>query len=252
MRELGHERLALGLKEQTAAFARVVAEADPDTVVPTCPEWRVRDLAGHIGQAHRWAAEIVRTGAYAAVPAVPDAEPGEPARWTGWLEEGAATLTGAVRDGGPERPVWTFLGPRPALFWLRRMLNETCVHHADAALATGAGYEVAADLAADGIGEGLALLSDPAAEAFLPRLAGLRGQGERIAIRPSGATGWTITRTPDGVRYERGDSTGDVTASGAVADLLLLFSRRLPSGHPRLTITGDRALLDHWLAATQF
>ena len=34
---------------------------------------------------------------------------------------------------GVETPVWTFLGPRPANWWIRRRLHETAVHRADAA-----------------------------------------------------------------------------------------------------------------------
>jgi uncharacterized protein (TIGR03083 family) len=247
---LGFERLAEGLMEQTEGFARAVCATDPGTPVPTCPEWAVRDLAGHIGQADRWAAEIVRKGEYVPVPFVRDAESGEPARWAEWLRGGAEELVGAVAEAGPESMVWTVLGARPALFWLRRMLNETCTHHADAAIAAGVGYEVADDLAADAINEGLGLLS--AAESFKPELAELRGRGERIRLRPSSMTGWVITRTPDGVRWARGDGEGDVTVAGAVADLMLLLARRLPPEDPRLEVTGDLALLDHWLARTRF
>ncbi|KIF71110.1 hypothetical protein HY68_24945, partial [Streptomyces sp. AcH 505] len=55
-------RLAVQLREQTGAFAETIEGADPGARVPTCPEWRVRDLVGHIGQGHRWAAGIVRGG----------------------------------------------------------------------------------------------------------------------------------------------------------------------------------------------
>jgi uncharacterized protein (TIGR03083 family) len=250
MSELGFERLAYGLREQTECFARALAGADPEAMVPTCPEWRVRRLAGHIGQEYRWAARIVGKGEYVPFPDVSEADPGE--QWTPWLLAGAEELIDAVRERGPQGEVWTFLGPRPALFWLRRMLNEICVHHADAAFASGAVYEVAEDLAADMIGEGLGLLSAPGADQFKPELAELRGRGERIVLRPPSTTGWVITRTPDGVRWERGDDDGDVTVTGPVASLLLLFSRRLPPEDPQVNISGDPTLLNHWLTHTKF
>ncbi|MEU6019484.1 hypothetical protein ABZ826_37540 [Streptomyces sp. NPDC047515] len=59
-----------------------------------------------------------------------------------------------------------------------------------------------------------------------------------------------ITRTPEVLRWERGSVEVDVVVSGAVADLMLVFSQRVPPEGDRVTVTGDRALLDHWLANT--
>jgi acyl-CoA synthetase (NDP forming) len=42
--------------------------------------------------------------------------------------------------------------------------------------------------------------------------------------------------------------TADVTLAGPVEDLLLVLTRRLPAD--RVTITGDHALAEHWLART--
>lgn len=234
-------RLVEGLHERTAGFAETVAGADPNAVVPTCPEWPLRVLVGHIGQAHRWAASIVRSGP-SPVPDPFDAEPGD---WSDWLQEGAADLADTVLAAG-ESPVWTYVGPRQATFWLRRMLHDTTVHHADAALATGTTFEAPRDLATDAIDEWLELLSDPATPTILPAVVALRGTGQTLQLRPDTGAGWLITRTPDGVRWARATDTADVTLSGPVQDLLLVLTRRLPP--ERITITGDRALADHWLA----
>ncbi|GAB3500728.1 maleylpyruvate isomerase family mycothiol-dependent enzyme [Amycolatopsis cihanbeyliensis] len=239
-------RLAEGLHEHTAGFATAVARADPDTSVPTCPEWPLRVLVGHIGQAHRWAAGIVRSGP-SPVPDPLDADPGFTEEWSGWLHEGAADLADAVLVAD-ESPVWTFFGPRPATFWLRRMLHDTTVHHADAALATGTEFEVAPDLAADAISEWLEILSDPVTPSMRPAFAELRGTGQTLQLRPDTGPGWLITRTPDGVRWARATGTADATLAGPLRDLLLVFTRRLPAS--RVTITGDRDLADHWLAHT--
>ncbi len=237
-------RLAEGLHEHTTAFAKAVAGADPDAAVPTCPDWPLRVLVGHIGQEHRWAAGIVRSGP-APVPDPFDADPGFPAEWAGWLQEGAADLVETVLAAG-ERPVWTFVGERPATFWLRRMLHDTTVHHADAALATGAAFTVAPDHATDAISEWLELLSHPEAATVRPAFAELRGTGQTLQFRPDTGAGWLITRTPDGVRWTRGTGAADVTLTGPVADLLLVISRRRPPDS--VTITGDRGLVEHWLA----
>jgi uncharacterized protein (TIGR03083 family) len=246
------DRLVTGLPEVTAAFADAVTGLDPQATVPTCPEWRVRDLVGHIGQAHRWSAERVRSHSAAAPPDPLDSQPGRPQDWAGWLRAGATELVDAIIDVGPETPVWTFLGEAPARFWLRRMLADTAVHQADAAIAAGRAFAIAPDLAADTISEGLELLSSAVVADLKPALAELRGDGQRIQLRPEEGAGWSITRMPTGVRWERRTADADVVVTAPVCELLLVFSRRIAPDDHRLTITGDRALLDHWWAHTAF
>ncbi|MEV4068248.1 maleylpyruvate isomerase family mycothiol-dependent enzyme [Nonomuraea fuscirosea] len=249
MMTLDYARLVEGLREVTAGFAGAVAGGDPEAKVPTCPEWRLARLVGHIGQADRWAAGIVREGGPSAVPDPAEADHDEPAAWEDRLLGGAEELIAAMRDAGAETEVWSMAGPVPAAFWVRRMMCDTAVHHYDAALTTGAAYGIAGDVAAEVLTESLQLIAaTEAAEAFLPRLAALRGRGERLVIRPDGVDGWVITRTPEGVRWERGDGDGDVVVSGTTAECMLVFARRLPAR----AVTGDRAVLEHWLAHTAF
>lgn len=253
--ELDVERVAAGLREETAALAAAVVDLDPRRHVPTCPRWRVEDLVGHIGQAHRWAAELVRTRAAAPVPDPRGAEPGDRREWPEWLACGAVELVEAVAEAGPDTPVWTFVGERPAQFWLRRMLADTTVHHADAALTAGRELVVAPDLAAHAISEGLELLSSPEAATLTPELAELRGDHRTIGLRPTepDVPGWTITRTPTGVTWQREtEEPADVVVTGAVQDVMLVFARRLPPGTAAVTVTGEAALLDHWLSHTAF
>ncbi len=49
-----------------------------------------------------------------------------------------ARLAAAVRQAGPEARVWTWADDQSASFWLRRMVHETVIHHADAAPRWGA------------------------------------------------------------------------------------------------------------------
>ena len=235
--------LAQALHDHTTAFAAAASAADPEARVPTCPDWPLRVLVGHVGQEHRWAAGIIRSGP-SPVPDPHDANPGPQGEWPDWLHEGAADLVDAVRSAG-ESPVWTFFGPGPATFWLRRMLHDTTIHHADVA---GAAFEVAPDVAADGITEWLEILSDPATLTLRPAFAALRGTGQTLLLRASDCPSWLITRTPEGVRWSRTDDPADVTLSGPVRDLLLVLTRRLPVD--RIALTGDRELADHWLAHT--
>ncbi|MEV0612470.1 maleylpyruvate isomerase family mycothiol-dependent enzyme [Nonomuraea sp. NPDC050404] len=249
MSALHAARLVEALREQTAGFSRAVAGGDPEAKVPTCPEWRLSELVGHIGQAHRWAAGLVRLkGAPLPVPDPREAVPGEPGAWEEWLRAGAEELIAAVGEAEEGSQVWSVVGPMPPVFWLRRMFCDTAVHHYDAAATTGAAYEISGDLAAEVLTEGMQIVATPEAAAFLPRLAELRGGGERLGVRPDGMAGWLVTRTPEGPRWERGRSDGDVVVSGPVDECMLVFARRIP---PR-DVSGDRALLDHWLAHTAF
>ncbi|MFJ7217285.1 maleylpyruvate isomerase family mycothiol-dependent enzyme [Amycolatopsis sp. NPDC098790] len=240
-------RLAEALLDRTAAFAATVTGADPATRVPTCPDWPLRVLVGHIGQAHRWSAGIVRSGP-SPVPDPLDADPGSPGNWADWLRQGAEDLAKTARDAG-DTPVWTFFGEQPAKFWLRRMLNDTTVHHADAALATGTSFEVAPDLAEDVITEWLEMLANPVTASLKPAFAELRGTGQTLLLT-DGDHSWLVTREPGGVSWTRDTATAatDVTLAGRTQDLLLVLTRRAPLDD--VTLTGDRALAEHWLART--
>ncbi|HVX44091.1 MAG TPA: maleylpyruvate isomerase family mycothiol-dependent enzyme [Mycobacteriales bacterium] len=239
-------RLVEGLREHTRGFAAAVAGADPESPVPTCPEWPLRVLVGHIGQAHRWSAGIVRSGP-TPVPDPFDADPGGPEEWTGWLQAGAEDLIDAVRGSGGS-PVWTFFGSLPARFWLRRMLSDLTVHYADAAMATGSEFALAPDLATDAIEEWLELVAHPVTPSIKPSVAELRGTGQTLQLRAGEGIGWLITRIAGGVQWTRATADADVTLTGPVADLLLALTRRLPLD--QISVAGDRDLIEHWLAHT--
>jgi uncharacterized protein (TIGR03083 family) len=248
------ERLATGLREQTAALAAAVEGAEPGRQVPTCPEWPLRNLVEHVGQAHRWATELIERRSTEILP-LPEV-PGDldAARWSGWLIEGAEQLVDTVERAHADVTVWTPVGPGKPVFWLRRMLHDTSVHHADGALTVGAGdaYTLAPDLAADAIDEGMELMSAPGAVSFQPALAELCGQGETLLLRPmeSNLEGWLITRTPSGITWERRDDGGDAVLRGRAVDLVLVMTRRISLDDSRVEVTGDRGLFEHWLANT--
>ncbi|MCX6484852.1 MAG: maleylpyruvate isomerase N-terminal domain-containing protein, partial [Mycobacterium sp.] len=147
---------ATALIAENASFADLFRNADLSTTVPTCPEWSLEQLMRHVGRGDRWAAQIVadqatdpvdpRTVAGGKPPAGRDNE-------IAWLQDGVRALVDAVGKSGAQTPVWTFLGSRPAAWWIRRRLHETAVHRADAALALGAEFRIDAAVAADGITE---------------------------------------------------------------------------------------------------
>lgn len=226
------------LLDQTTEFASIVTGLAPDAQVPTCPDWRLRDLVGHMGQAPRWMAGVVRSGVAAVPPDPRDAEP--PADWRGWLLAGAGELLAAVRETGPDTPVWTLAGTRPARWWVRRALADLVVHTADAALTAGVPFTVPETRAADVVSEGLDLLATPGLATF---------PGDRegtLAVRPPTGGGWLIDRKAAGLTWRYGEGDADTTLRGPTPDLLLVLMRRAPLGH--VTVTGDRALAEELLA----
>ena len=157
MPQLNADRYVAEIEASTAGLAEILAEYDQSLPIPTCPEWTLRQLVTHVGRAHRWAAEITRTRSDAFIPfrEVPDGElPDDRAEQRAWLHAGAARIVDAVREAGSDL-VWSFTGPVPAGFWIRRMAHETLVHRADAQLAAGAEPEpvIEAEIAADAIDE---------------------------------------------------------------------------------------------------
>jgi uncharacterized protein (TIGR03083 family) len=256
-RGLGSERLEGELRRQTALLAEIVRAADPALRVPSCPDWTVGDLATHVGRGHRWAATIIASGASGPVPnsQAPDRDPpDDSAGRASWLEAGAALMVAAVREAGPETRVWTWADDQTVGFWLRRMVHETVIHHADAALAVERPTDIAPDLAADGICELLEIMPYVLER---PDTVGLLGVGQSIHLHATdptlGDTGeWVLEGTTTGLRWEHGHRRSDVAVRGPAADLLLLLNRRMPTGDSRVEIIGDRAVLDGWLARTSF
>ncbi|MBO0867322.1 MAG: maleylpyruvate isomerase family mycothiol-dependent enzyme [Micromonosporaceae bacterium] len=250
---LEHERYESEFAAETVRFASVTSALDPAARVPTCPEWTVRDLVGHVGRGHRSATTIV--GQRLTGPQLSDAQaPGDPDTWPEWLTSGAQGLIAAIREAGFDQPVWTWQRDGTAGFWLRRLLHDELVHRFDAEMTAGRTGTVATDLAADGICDLLDTAS--ALSRYTGRPTGFRelaGTGETLRF---GATDhpatWLAERTPDGVKWRYGDGEAAVSVSAPARELLLMLNRRVEPTPDRIQVTGDRTLLDHWLAHSIF
>ena len=259
MPQLTADRYVAEIEASTAELAEILAEHDQSLPIPTCPEWTLRQLVTHVGRAHRWAAEITRTRSDAFIPfrEVPDGRlPDDRAGQCAWLRAGAARIVGAVREAGSDL-VWSFTGPAPAGFWMRRMAHETLVHRADAQLAAGAEPEpvIEAEVAADAIDEWLMLLAGGLGNAneragALPAGAGLHVHATDDGL--GGAGEWMIRHGAGGLAVEPGHGSGDAALVGPAASLLLVLMRRRPVSDPAVTVYGDSAVVDGWLASTAF
>jgi uncharacterized protein (TIGR03083 family) len=204
------------------------------------------DLVQHIGHIHRWAAAMVaelsptrHSREKVDLPLPPD-----PATWADWLAEARTFLIPALRAADPDARMWAWGPDRHARFWSRRMVHETAVHRADAELALGVETRIDPAVAVDGVGEFLE---------NLPRSRPLRGNGEQLRLVATDQPAqWTIIRDPANFTWTHGgpqpppNGAPTDTVHASAADLYLLLWGRRPTTDPRLTVTGDPALLAQW------
>jgi uncharacterized protein (TIGR03083 family) len=259
MPQLSADRYYAEIEAATAGLAETLAEHDQSLPIPACPDWTLRQLVTHVGRAHRWAAEITRTRSDVFIPfrEVPDGKlPDDRAEQMAWLRSGAVRIVDAVREADSDL-VWSFAGPAPAVFWIRRMAHETLVHRADAQLAAGAEPEPAidAEVAADAIDEWLTLLTrgilgDDRQTTALPAGVALHIHATEDGLGGRGE--WMIRHDADVLTVEPGHGKGDAALTGPAASLLLVLMRRRPVSDPAVTVYGDSAVVNGWLASTAF
>jgi len=248
---------AEALIAENASLADLLREADLSTPVPTCPEWTLDQLMRHVGRGDRWCTQIVAEQSAESIDPRTVSGGKQPAERDGqiaWLHDGPRALLDAVAQTGAETPVWTFLGPRPAGWWIRRRLHETAVHRADAALALGVGFDIDPAVAADGITEYLerVVIRADAAGGELPLEDGRSLHLHATDLGLGAAGEWTIRGRPRGivVGHEHGKATAALR--GPARDLLLAIVRRGDASDLGLEMFGDHAVWDTWLARTPF
>ncbi|MFI0821872.1 maleylpyruvate isomerase family mycothiol-dependent enzyme [Streptomyces sp. NPDC021098] len=250
MTPLGFDRYHAEIVRQTDQLRACLAGADPTTPVPTCPGWNLGQLVRHLGGAHGWAETVVRTRASEPFPEDLPRRAGEdPAALSTQLGDGAARLADALRDAGPDTPMWTPGPGGTAMFWARRMTHETVVHRADAALAVGASFRLDEDVALDALDEWLTYSTLPEAYEGEPALL---GPGRTLLLQATDANArWLADLTGPAPVLRDGDTGRQpaVELRGPLTDLLLLVYRR-PA--PGVEVTGDTALLDLWLKRSGF
>jgi uncharacterized protein (TIGR03083 family) len=231
------------LQEEGQRLAAAARRAGLDADVPTCPRWHVRDLLGHLGGVHRWAATHVREGSAAVAEGrQPALEKPPDDGLIDWFVEGHQALVATLRAAPASIDAWAFLpAPSPLAFWARRQAHETAIHRADAESALGRAATYDVEFALDGLDELIAgfwgrkskrLVADPPRSLLVvPTDAEPRWH---IAILPDGRT---ITAAPP---FPQADCTVAATAS----ELYLLLWNRLPDNVG--ASTGDEAVLRLW------
>ena len=228
MTDLAFDRMLELVDHRSAALRSALAGA-LDERVPGCPDWTGRDLIAHLGEVQRFWAQVVVAGKPDGPPDDGDVPEREPSGdLLDWSERSTGALLSALRDAGPDRPVWSWWGPTTAARVARHQVQEAGVHAWDAEDTVGrAGPLEPAELAADGVDEFLTVeVPVNGRWPHPPATVGLAGPGDgrRVVLTGSGGT------------VESGAS-GDVLLGGTASDLVLALYGRRPIDS--LTVTGD-------------
>jgi uncharacterized protein (TIGR03083 family) len=254
MSGMDFSRLLSRLDDDFNLLRATVAATDLAAPVPSCPDWTVADLAGHVAAVYLHKAECIRLGAF------PDPWPPEtvgPDPVTA-LDESYAAMTAQFAAHSPADHSATWYDPDQTVgFWIRRMAQETVIHRADAEVAAGhAVSPIAPDLAVDGVDEVLKLFLGYGSTVWKDDFGALLDTPDTRPVSVStGHHAWTLTAASSGV--EIGDAAtgfgGDALVSGEAAPLLLWLWNR--AGDDAVRLSGDPELLHQFhalrTAATQ-
>jgi uncharacterized protein (TIGR03083 family) len=225
-----------GVLAQELSVGDLPSGADLDVRVPWVPDWRARDLIGHLGSVHRWATAIVRAGT--TEPPPPRAQQDPPAAGLlDWYAEGLADLVSTLRRTPPTAPAWHMspTAEKVAASWARRQAHELAVHRMDLEAAAGIPHApIPADLAEDGVDELLRII--------VPRWAHtepLTTAESSVAVTADDTgRAWSVRVERGAVTVARDRSgTEDAHLSGRPTQLLL----RLWGRPADVTVEGDAA-----------
>jgi uncharacterized protein (TIGR03083 family) len=246
---------------ESARFADVIAQAAPQTRVPTCPDWNADDLLWHLGKVQYFWGTVV-------IDQVDGGEaekrnPERPADRAGLLDfcrQTSSRLTGALTGADPAAPAWTWSDDQTVGFIQRRQAHEVLIHRVDAELTAGGPRgPIDRELAADGVDETLRVMYGgcPPWGTITPEPS--RGT-VRLRATDTGDS-WLVTMArftgtdPDGKTYDEpdihiapADPGGPATAeiTGTASDLDCWVWNRDPVGP--VEHSGDQAMFDQFVA----
>ena len=227
-----------GFVDAVAAESRTITEllagADLEQPVPSCPDWNLRELILHLGEVQRFWAGNVEAADPSSHRQADHAVPANGQDLADWFTAGSGVLVQALSNAEFATPCWTWWDtPKTAGAVARHQVQEVAVRRWDAQSCMGSSEPIDAEVADDGVAEFLSIMLGP-------RDAELRQSVELIAVDTGSS--WTLGPTT---------TQPHVSVRASASDMVLLLYRRLPLSTAE--ITGDeraaRMLFD--LAGTE-
>ena len=224
------------LRMEGPLLAAAADRAGWDAAVPGT-DWHVRELVTHIGGVHRWAADIVRTGASESETEAGNAVgtgPGDD-ELLDWFAAGHAALVETLACAPDDLECATFLpAPSPLAFWARRQAHETAVHRADAEAAAGQVTVFPVASAQDGIAEML--------HGFAARKSNAIERDATLSLLAGDGPPWRVMLGGERIVAAESDEPAEVTISGTSSDLY----RWLWNRPAAVIVTGDETVAALW------
>jgi uncharacterized protein (TIGR03083 family) len=238
--------------EQAEYVATVKAESDAlaeaargnlDRTVPTCPEWTVADLVGHMGSVYGWVSGILAGAGEPPSGGFPE-PPSDHDALLPWFGEVRDQLVADLAAHRTDDPAWAFVSsaPQNAGWWCRRQALESAVHRFDAQSSVRRPDPLAPVLAAEGIDEYLTGLLTRMA-----RRGSLEGMTGTFHAHTTDTDGeWVLDFDAEGLAVRREHAKADTAVRGPASGLYLWMLNRQAVEEAGLDVFGNRAVVDAW------
>ncbi|WP_158607658.1 maleylpyruvate isomerase N-terminal domain-containing protein [Flexivirga caeni] len=225
------------IRDESTRFRDVLTGADPDTAVPTCPDWTADDLLWHLTEVQWfWGTIVSQNVADPESLEHPERPDGHDALLRAF-DDAQRELTAALRDTASDETRWMWTADaalHTAGYIARRQAHEALIHRVDAELTSGATVSgIDPTLAADGVDEIVAVMYGR--EHPLLTFAAAAGSVIELVATDAGRR-WML---------QLGRETATLPESGERIDDPNF--RPAPDAIPAATISGTAADLDLWL-----
>jgi uncharacterized protein (TIGR03083 family) len=236
-----HEYLG-AVDDNAVAIARAVQTA-AGAPVPSCPDWRLRDLGYHLGCVLNLWADVVRRADGQRGPLGSGMQRPDDDDLERFVRDEATAFLDVLAVADEDTPAWTWWGDATARRIPRRVAHETTIHRWDATNALGAADRIPPTLAADGVVE----FFDVTKVHTGHPPEGLAG---RLILEATdlGRT-WVVEVAPTArpsIAEAGAVEEARATVRGEAVDLLLLLWRRLRP--EALEVSGDSGFVTRFLA----
>lgn len=218
------------IKRASARIADLVNEQNASTVVPSCPDWTLRELVIHLGEVHEWWAANIREANPEKHWEGVRTKPASPESSVDWFRAQTAALVSAISESELGSPCWTWWeAPRTLEAVARHQVQEAEIHRWDAENAVGEPNPIPLEISVDGISEFLSVHRSSIEDLDLP--------GLRFEATDSDEA-WIINP----------ENQIESTTSASASDLVLFLNGRL--GLAAVGVSGSRSGLEKLVAAT--